>query len=818
MTWIENLINVYGYDSRQMEIEVPAGAGVSANRPAAAVRADIVVYRDRERTEAFIVIETKAPGKKEGVPQAQSYARNLGAEYFIWTNGSQAEFYRTSRYGADAERVGNIPHWVGQAPVVRKLPKTETLPPFRNEAELRGIVQTCHNLIWEKMGHDPAKSFDELTKLLFLKLYDERETPIHYEFMVYAEEKPVDTASRLRALFDTATTKSGRYRDVFLDRFGHHANVHIDLDDQTLTRVVSILQGYSLINTTNSIQGADIKGTVYEQMVGSTFRGDLGQFFTARQMVEFMVRFLEPKRTDRVLDPACGSAGLLIMVIKYMRERMTKENPNLNETGINDELRTFCESNVFGTDINERIARVAKMNMIMHGDGHAGIFNSNGLILDTGAPDRARKEIREGSFDIILSNPPFAGYEKDPSILTKFDTGKNAKGAARSVTREVLFIERIIRLLAPGGRAAIVLPQGVFSDRALSFVRDYIRAHAKIIGVIGMPDWAFIPSGTSVRGSIIFIEKADPPPADYQVFFREAEHVGYTSTGLDDPRTDFDTILLEYQSQQADRFVPISEVGDRLDAKLYAPQARALLSLFGGSRYPYQPLGDVAQISPERAQRNKLGDGNILYVEVGDINGVTETISPKTIRAKDAKYGTLLRLAEGDILMSRRRPYLRATVLVDADNAGAYTIPECSVVRIADPDLRAYVYELLRSRPFVDLMMLFTTGEMSMRIAEEDLAQMPVPVPPTPELHEIATNIRASSDKARELMREAKRLNDEKASYVTRVLEKENEDQPVPAAKRAKKGAPADEPEPGITRDDFFNVLRRIKKAPSQSD
>lgn len=814
--WIENLIRIYGYDSRQIDIEISAGAGVAANKPATAVRADIVVYRDRERTEAFIVVETKAPGKKIGVPQAESYARNLGAEYFVWTNGSQADFYRTAKYGAPSPQVGNLPHWVGQEPVLQRLPKTETLPPFRNEAELRGIVQTCHNLIWEKMGHDPAKAFDELTELLFLKLYDERETPEFYEFMVYGDETPADTAKRLRALFRKATTESGRYRDVFLDRVGKPANVSIDLDDRTLTRVVSIIQGYSLINTTNSIHGADIKGTVYEQMVGSTFRGDLGQFFTARQMVEFMVRFLAPKSSDRILDPACGSAGLLIMVIKYMRERLNREHPNLNEQGINDLLRDFCEGNVFGTDINERIARVAKMNMIMHGDGHAGIFNTNGLLLDPGAPTRAHAEIRDEAFDLVLSNPPFAGYEKDPQVLSRFETGKNKKGTPRSVTREVLFIERIIRLLKMGGRAAIVLPQGVFSDKGLIFIRNYIREHAKIIAVVGMPDWAFIPSGTSVRGSILFIERAEPPPTNYDVFFAEAEHIGYTSTGQDDPRTDLDTILREFAQGKGDAFVPIAEVGDRLDAKLYSPKARALMALIGGARYPHEALGDVADISPERTARRDLGEGNIKYVEVGDINGETETITPKTIRAKDAKYATLLRLREGDILISRRRPYLRAIVLVDADNDGAYAIPECSVVRVADPDLRIYLYELLRSQPFIDLMMLFSTGEMSMRIAESDLAELPVPIPPEPEVRTMAKGIREATERARELMTQAKKIMEEKGRYITSVLEKGDgaKDKPTPAGARKKKTASAE----GISRDQFYQVLRRIKKSPPTSE
>jgi len=444
--WVQKLIHEYGYDSKQIEIEVPAGIEADPTKP---VRADIVVYRDFERTEAIIEGEVEPLKSKKDIAKAEGYARNLGAEYYLWSDKDESLFFRTSPYPRKSTPIGNIPYWMTKKPVVARLPKTHILPAFKDEQELRGVMRTCHDLIWAKEGHDPAKAFDELCKLLFLKLYDEKETPNYYEFVVLGDEKPKETAKRIRELFDVAK-KSSRYRDVFESKFTRADTITLELDDYTIWQVVQQLQSYNLVETTENIKGADIKGYVFEEMVGGTFRGELGQFFTARTLVDFMVKMLNPSWNDRIVDPACGSSGFLIMAIRHVKDRIKREMPNLSFSEIRDKIRYFAEHNLFGVDINDRMARVAKMNMIMHGDGHSGIFNLNGLYLNEDAPEYAKKEIREGSFQYAFSNPPFAGYEKEPDVLKKFDLGKS-KGKPRSVTKEVLFIERIIKLLEWGG-------------------------------------------------------------------------------------------------------------------------------------------------------------------------------------------------------------------------------------------------------------------------------------------------------------------------------------------------------------------------------
>lgn len=509
--WIKRLINEYAYPVNQIDINVAAGVGRDAGKRNTPVRADIVVYRDSYKTQPFVVVETKAPKKTDGLAQAESYSRNLGAEYHVWSDGHYHIFFRTARFQNQSTAISDIPRWVGDKPLQQKIPKTQELPPFKDEEELRYVIGTCHDLILEKQGHDPAKAFDEMTKLLFLKLYDEREVPKYYEFAVLVNEEIKDVAKRIRSLFEKSVTSS-KYKDIFYSRFKKTPEISLDLDDYTIFRLVQILQGYSLVNTTENIQGADIKGTVFEHMVGGTFRGELAQFFTPREIVDFVIQVLAPTKDDVVLDPACGSGGFLIMALRKVKERLRKEFPNLNTTQLEHHMKHFAEHGVYGVDINERMARVAKMNMIMHGDGHAGIINTSGLLLDPDIPESFREGVKDVT--IIVSNPPFAGREKDPDILKEFDLGKNAKGKPVTVSKELLFIEKMIEMSNDGTKIGLVIPSGCFNNISPQYVklRNLIRTKTKILGLIGLPHAAFKVSGANNEGNLLFLQKTANPP------------------------------------------------------------------------------------------------------------------------------------------------------------------------------------------------------------------------------------------------------------------------------------------------------------------
>ncbi len=760
--WVAKLIKEYGYDSKQIEINVPAGVG----RSHAAVYADIVVYRDMDRTEPFIVGEVKAPTERQvDDEQGASYARNIGAEYHFWSNRTVTKYWKTSAYPHKSTPLGNIPFWIGKKPTVEKVKKTEILPPFRDVQEFKQVISTLHDLIY-KEGHDPAYAFDELTKLLFLKLYDERETPKYYEFMTLANEDHITTVQRIQTLFDKAV-KDPRYHDVFLTRYNKVTETRLDLKPLTIYQIVQQLQGYSLVNTIATIKGVDIKGEAYEQMVGGTFRGELGQYFTPRTLVDFMVKMLNPDKNDIILDPACGSGGFLIMCIKHVKDKINEDNPNLPEAEIEAQIKYFCEHNIFGLDINPRMARVAKMNMIMHGDGHSGIFNCNGLIVEDADPEEAKKSIRESRFSLIFSNPPFAGYEQEKEILKTFELGQR-DGKPRAVTKEVVFVERIIRLLKEGGKAAIVLPQGIYSDKGLKYARDYIKKNCRILALIALPYWAFRPSGTGVRGSLIFLQKTSNVPDDYNIFIDEVKNIGYDSKGRP-AKNDLDELLKDYRDQREEKMVRFSELDTcmgytdtgRIDPGFFLPKSRERLNLFSSSNHPLKRLEEVADFKRERKKVRKEPDTPFQYIEINDVSVRSGRINSNERLGKDMTQGTLV-IREGDLVISRRWPDRGAIAIVPEELDGALIVSEFSVLRVKEELVnREYLYSLLRTRPVLDMIDVYSTGEMSHRISEEDLKRIRIPIPDTQTQQKITQEMEALRREADKIDQKAEELRNE---------------------------------------------------------
>jgi len=592
---------------------------------------------------------------------------------------------------------------------------------FANEYELQKVVQRCHNILWERHGFDPAQAFDEFSKLLFVKLYDET-TMVGARTAIRRVESVEQFAGRVRWLFDQANQTPG-FEGIFTSET-------INADDLAIYEVFRQLQNYSLLQTTSTVEGADVKGTIYEHMVGNTFRGELGQFFTHRNMVEFMVRLVGIDETMMVYDPACGSGGFLIMCAKLIREQLQAHQPPLSQEAIDQRLKACSRRCLIGTEINERTARVARLNLLMHGLDYTNIFTVNALKVEESDDERLHSLFREKALDIIFANPPFAGYEKAPDVLAKFELGQNGRGQVASVTREILFIERIIRLLRPGGTAGIVIPQGIFTNRNLARVRDYIRQHAQILAIVELPDWAFIPSGTSVRGSLLFIRRMEPPPASYDMFMKRIEHIGFTSTGRPDEQNDFEATLVEFKRQEPRYMVPITDIQDRIDAKFYLPQHRAIINLFRHNpKHRLVKLSDIGTFHTERVNPHHSPDSEIGLVETSAVDPASLTIMPKRIKGRDSNYTSLKVLRTGDILISRRRAYRGAIVMVPPELDGVLAIPEFSVLRLRKGIDPYYVVEILRSPQFLQLMTIYSTGEMSGRIAEKDLRQLQIPLP-----------------------------------------------------------------------------------------
>lgn len=555
------LVNEYGYPLEQMDEEIQV-----TERGAAQARADILIWRTLEERSAgktaLIVVECKADNvaiDARTYQQGANYAQYERARFFVTHNHRETKYWRVDlqRRMPNYDEIENIPHADASDKQIEEL--VTRLRIFK-EDEFADLLHKCHNVIRNREAHDPTKAFDETAKILFVKVWVERELKAKRQrknlFTVEFLESQLGD-DPLNDLFE----KTKKHYDN--DRI-FAADDKINLKPETGKEIVRLLQAYNLSDTSE-----DIKGIAFERFLGRTFRGEIGQFFTPRPIVEFMIQMLEPKEGETLCDPASGSGGFLIRFFEIVRQqiladadrqyrdyaeklagdaslddderarRLTKKYAEIQRTLEQKEegsrLWTLANRRIYGTDKNDRMARTSKMNMIMHGDGHGGVHHSNGFLNVNG--------IFEGRFDLILTNPPFgAKVEADEKILEqeiaidpkteehyadiygepyrqarealKAAVGKPIaslfklpKSEGSKIKTEILFIERCLDLLRPGGRMGIVLPEGVFNNPSLAHVREFVEDRAFLRAVVSLPQETFFSSGASVKASLLFLQK-----------------------------------------------------------------------------------------------------------------------------------------------------------------------------------------------------------------------------------------------------------------------------------------------------------------------
>ena len=771
ISWIHRVITEYGYPVKHLSINVSAGIGRDAGKSNTPVRADIVIYRDTNKMQPFIVIETKAENEKNGLEQAESYSRNLGAEFHVWSDGKYSLFFKTARFAKLSESISDIPNWISDKPIAAKISKNKKLPPFKDEEDLRKTISSCHDLILEKQGHDPAKAFDEITKLLFLKLFDEREVPKFYEFVVLVNEDPMDVAKRIRDLF-SKSVKTSKYADLFFQKFQKKPQIHLDLDDRTIFSIVQKLQAYSLVNTTENIHGADIKGTVFEKMVGRTFRGELAQFFTPREIVDFMIDVLSPAKEDVIFDPACGSGGFLIMCLRKVKERLRTEFPNLSQSDIEQQVKYFAENNLFGVDINERMIRVAKMNMTMHGDGHAGILHENGLLTSDQIPDYFRNKVKDCT--IMVSNPPFAGRETDPSILSRFDTSTNRTGKTTSVSKELLFIENLIKLSKPGTKIGLVIPSGCFNNPSYSYVkiRNLIKEKTKILSIIALPHDAFRISGANNEGNLLFLERVKKPQKDYTIYIDWASHVGFDATGRKIPENDLPKIFERMKNPELKNKIKLSQLRDRIDPWYYHPRYAELEAAISKTKYNLESISNVVEKSDTLFNAKDNLDKSFRYIKTSHVDSSTGKITGfDCITGKNAPNRAKYILKEGDFLIPNARDTLSRISVIGKEHNGYVGSNRFFVVRPKlDKINPTYLYHMLKQPVILALIKKQATGEINpgMTMSENinALEKVKIPLPNISQQKELVDKIIKNENRKNELIKEIEKIDKSVLSLV----------------------------------------------------
>lgn len=537
------LVLKYNYPVEQVRqyVKVTVGSAVK--------EADIIVYNDSECRKPHIIVECKRAEISEmefrqAVRQAYAYAyATAGSVKYIWvTSGIKNEYYAFDKEVDSRESVTDIPQYRVNKLASYKFAKNggttedgQKLFPLTkvSESELTNRFKQAHQALWGGGELNPSEAFDELDKLIFCKIYDEnkmRRNGEPYDFQIIKEEpksrakQDIEKADketsqnllrRLTALYEEGKSKNERRNDPEIFREG------IKLNAAKVRTVVGYLEGIDLQNT-----DLDSKGRAFETFMGSFFRGDFGQYFTPRNIVSFIVDSLPIKKTDRILDTSCGSGGFLLHALDKIRTEVRDfygwQEGEEESRECYDQWHEFAAYNLFGIEINEQISRTAKMNMIIHDDGHTNIVTSDGLI----PPEELRKKtnndgFRENSFEFVITNPPFGSTIKqtERAYLHQYNLAvreadwlnPSSRASDRpSQSTEVLFIEQAEKYLKAGGYLAIIVPDGILTNSSMQYVRDYISDTFRIIAVVSLPQTAFSANGAGVKSSVLFLKKFSP--------------------------------------------------------------------------------------------------------------------------------------------------------------------------------------------------------------------------------------------------------------------------------------------------------------------
>lgn len=532
------LILDYNYPESKIRQFVPVTMGSDTKE------ADIIVYNDELCLTPHIVVECKRQDISEAeflqaIEQAYSYAYSLPSNVkYVWvTSRIRNEYYEVDKNSNTRNQIPDIPQF-----------GVETIASYKyvygaqymehedgkqqffdlaviDQSELTRRFKQAHEALWAGGQLNPSEAFDELDKLIFCKIWDERKPrkigePYDFQIITVSKQEESDAAirkakenknllDRIKALYE-----EGRKRDkeVFRD--------DIRLTPEKVRTVVGYLESVNLGET-----DLDSKGRAFETFMGSFFRGNFGQYFTPREIVKFIVDTLPITKDSKVLDTSCGSGGFLLYALNKVREQATEYYPNYSKDAKQyakwfPYWHDFAEKNLFGIEISEQISRAAKMNMIIHDDGHTNVITSDGLVSDETIFTKTNNQgFKYGTFDFIITNPPFGSTirQSEQAYLKTYQLGKKeedwlAVKATPENTRdgqstEVLFIEQDYKFLKEGGYLAIVLPDGILTNSSMQYVRTQIEDWFRIVAVVSMPQTAFAANGAGVKSSVLFLRK-----------------------------------------------------------------------------------------------------------------------------------------------------------------------------------------------------------------------------------------------------------------------------------------------------------------------
>lgn len=544
--YIYKLIHEYGYPTGRIQLETPIHFGREVKR------SDITIMDKDRPTVPYIIVELKKPKLTEGKEQLKSYCNATGAPIGVWTNGEQVSCYNRKDPNF-FEMISDIPKVTQKLSDI--LSERYTYDDLRTRDKISKEKRSLRNLIKEMedevLASAGVDSFEEIFKLIFAKLYDElicaNDKTAYLQFR-NSGDTDFELKEKIQGLFDDAKKK---WEGVFSEES------KILLSPSHLAVCVSTLQDIKLFNN-----NLDVVDDAFEYLMSKAQKGEKGQYFTPRYVIDMCVKMMNPTINDKIIDTACGSSGFTVhSIFKVWKEiRLSKglePGEDFTASERTTDERDFVRDNVFAIDFDEKTVRVARTLNLIAGDGQTNVLHLNTLDYSrwsevTKQEDwndtynegfkKLKKLQPKGSgdfskfnFDLVMANPPFAGDIKEQTILSHYELAKNGKGKwQKKVGRDVLFIERNLNFLKPGGRMAVVLPQGRFNNASDKYIRDFIAERCRILAVVGLHGNVFKPH-TGTKTSVLFVQKWDdelcPKKEDYPIFFATMQKPSKDNSG-----------------------------------------------------------------------------------------------------------------------------------------------------------------------------------------------------------------------------------------------------------------------------------------------
>ena len=627
------------------------------------------------------------------------------------------------------------------------------------------VFEIIHNYIYANDGLSPQQTLEEIIRILFIKIAAEAARSSSF-FITQEELETINSGGQTNLFVNRINDLFQQTKHDFNEVFEPDEKIKLSLN--SLGNTIDKLQGLSLTDSSG-----DAKGLAFQKFLANHEKGESGQFFTPEAVVDFCVNIIAPQPHEKIVDPACGSGGFLFSCLRYLQKNFSATT-----------AETIISQNLFGCDINKSIAKIARMKLLLEANGKINIFCVNSL-LESELKNKLLGENAEG-FDIVLANPPFGtnGKITNANLLRQYELGfkwandgtkyQRTKSVLTGQVTEILFIEKSLSLLRENGRMAIILPNGHFENSSLEHLRYFIKQTAKILGVVNLPQETFIPYGTGVKTSILFLEKQTLTASSYTIFFSRINKLGYQgnknaaplyrrdANGLAIKNTageqilneDFSAVVSDYQAFKNNELksvngsfaLPSSKLEGRFNYDFYAPRNRRLIT--GLKQKNAVRMVDIVEIVKSKSKKLSSPEECVEYVELSDVNALTSEIINSTnypvyelpSRATyEIKTGDIITSVAGNSVGSKKH----ATAFVPIECNGFICTNGFRVLRNFQVD-SFYLLFYLRSEHFLRQVLMFRTGATIPSISDSDFANLLIYLPEKRKLDEISRQMQTA--------------------------------------------------------------------------